>query len=81
MDLGVIIVSVILFMVFFWILGFSIKVARKLILNSISGLLLLVVFNIIGGIFGITLKITFINALISGIFGIPGIVVLLLLKS
>lgn len=68
-------------MLFFRLLSFSIKAVGKLIINSISGLLLLFVFNLIGGIFGITLNLTFLNALVAGIFGIPGIIVLLLLKS
>lgn len=81
MQLFVIIIAIILMMLFFGLLGFSIKAVGKLIINSISGLLLLIVFNLIGGIFGITLNLTFLNALIAGIFGIPGIIVLLLLKS
>ncbi|WP_055078412.1 pro-sigmaK processing inhibitor BofA family protein [Lagierella massiliensis] len=81
MEIVTIIIAVVLMMLFFGILGFSIKAFGKLIINSISGILLLIIFNFIGGIFGITLDLTFLNAIVAGIFGIPGIIVLLLLKS
>lgn len=81
MQIFVIVIAIILMMLFFGLLSFSIKAVGKLVINSISGLVLLFVFNLIGGIFGITLNLTFLNALVAGIFGIPGIIVLLLLKS
>lgn len=81
MEIVTIIIAVVLMMLFLGILGFSIKTFGKLIINSISGILLLIIFNFIGGIFGITLDLTFLNAIVAGIFGIPGIIVLLLLKS
>lgn len=81
MEIVTIIIAVVLMMLFLGILGFSIKAFGKLIINSISGILLLIIFNFIGGIFGITLDLTFLNAIVAGIFGIPGIIVLLLLKS
>lgn len=81
MEIGAIIICVILMMIFFGLLGLSFKIAGKLLINSISGLVLLVVFNFVGSIFGLSLQITFLNAVVAGIFGIPGIIVLLLLKS
>lgn len=81
MQIFVIVIAIILMMLFLGLLSFSIKAVGKLVINSISGLVLLFIFNLIGGIFGITLNLTFLNALVAGIFGIPGIIVLLLLKS
>ncbi len=81
MEIGAIIICVILMMIFFGLLGLSFKIAGKLLINSISGLVLLAVFNFVGSIFGLSLQITFLNAVVAGIFGIPGIIVLLLLKS
>ena len=62
------------------ILGFSFKMMIKLLINAVSGAIALFLFNIIGGIFGIGIPITFLNALITGIFGIPGVVFLLILQ-
>ena len=65
------------------VLGIVILVALKVVLslplwlikNSIVGAVMLWLFNLLG-IF--TLKITFIHCLIVGIFGVPGIVGLLI---
>ena len=52
------------------------KLFMKLLINGISGLVLLVLTNFVGGIIGLTIPITFINVLIAGFFGIPGIIFL-----
>ncbi len=61
------------------ILSVSVKVISKLVINSISGIILLLVFNLVGSIFSTTLEINFINSLVAGFFGIPGVIILLLL--
>ena len=50
----------------------------KLLWNGICGVVLLCLFNILGGLFGVTIPIHFISALVAGFFGIPGVVVMLL---
>lgn len=50
----------------------------KLLLNGIGGVILLWVVNLIGAGFGIHIGINIVTALIAGIFGIPGVVVMLL---
>ncbi len=62
------------------LLALSTAIILKLVVNGILGLVLLYVFNFVGGAFGLTLEINTINALVAGFFGVPGIVVLLLLK-
>lgn len=57
----------------------SAKIIGKLVWNGVIGLILLFLFNIIGGIIGLNIEPTFINALVAGVFGVPGIIVLLLL--
>lgn len=61
------------------LLKVSLKIIWKLVINALLGALILVIFNLIGGLFGFTLTITFFSALIAGIFGIPGVIVLALL--
>lgn len=63
-----------------WLFGKSIKILFKFILNSIIGYIFLLIFNFFGSIFGLTLHLDIINAFIAGVFGIPGIIILLILK-
>ena len=66
--------------VFFAIFKTSIKIAFKLLLNAIIGFVLLFVFNALGSIIGVTLAVNWVNAIIAGILGIPGIALLLILR-
>lgn len=61
------------------LLRFSAKILGKLIGNAILGAVILLVFNFIGGLFGLTLSITPLNALLVGVLGVPGVILLLLL--
>ncbi len=63
-----------------WLLFVPLKYLWKLILNGILGGLLLVVINLIGGLFGVTIAINPVTALISGFLGIPGVALLFLLQ-
>lgn len=54
-----------------------IKLLWKLLINSVMGLLLLVVVNYIGSFFAFVLPINLITVLISGFLGIPGILMLI----
>ena len=53
----------------------------KLLLNMLSGLVLLFVFNFIGGFFDFALGVNAVNALVAGILGIPGLVLLVLIQN
>lgn len=68
------------FVVVFKIAAAPIKLIFKLMLNALSGFLLLLMANLISGFFDFSISINFINCLISGIFGIPGVAFLILLK-
>lgn len=57
-----------------------IKLVLKLILNAIIGGIALIIINWIGGFFGFHIDLNFISALITGALGIPGIVILIILK-
>jgi len=52
------------------------KLVWKLVTNSLAGAILLWVADL----FGAGIEITFIKALIAGVFGIPGVIVILLLQ-
>ncbi|SDP20439.1 pro-sigmaK processing inhibitor BofA family protein [Selenomonas ruminantium] len=52
------------------------KLLWKMITNSIVGALVLWVVNI----FGAGVEITFLKALIAGVLGVPGVIIVLLMK-
>ncbi len=52
----------------------------KLLINTAVGFVVLWVLNFFGDFFGVTLGLNWINALIVGVFGFPGVVLLLVLK-
>jgi len=63
-----------------WLLLAPFKVILKLILNSLIGAAVLVVLNLIGGIFGVTIALNPLNAVIVGVLGVPGVALLLILQ-
>ena len=63
------------------IIRLPIKFLFKLLLNMLSGLALLFVFNFIGGFFDFSLGVNAVNALVAGVLGIPGIVLLVLIQN
>lgn len=62
------------------ILVWPIKKILKLILNGIIGGILLFIFNLIGAYFGLGIQINPLNALIVGVLGVPGVVLILILQ-
>lgn len=62
------------------ILVIPIKVMIKLLINALIGGVALFIFNVIGGLIGITLAINPINAIVVGLLGVPGVILLLILQ-
>jgi len=54
-----------------------VKLLWKLLINSLIGLVLLVLVNFLGGYFSFSLPINIISVLVAGFLGIPGILVLI----
>lgn len=57
-----------------------IKIIWRLAINALVGGIALFLLNIIGGFIGLHIQINIITALITGIFGVPGIVMILILQ-
>lgn len=57
-----------------------IKIIWRLAINALVGGVALFLLNIIGGFIGLHIQINIITALITGIFGVPGIVMILILQ-
>lgn len=62
------------------LLAVSVPTIMKLVWNGVVGLVILFLFNLIGGNFGLALEMNVLNSLIAGVFGVPGIIILLLLQ-
>ncbi len=63
----------------FKLLKWPLKIFWKLFINAVIGFVILFVFNIVGGLFDFTITINWITSIITGIFGIPGVIVLAVL--
>lgn len=72
-------VILVIFLVF-KLLSLPFKIMWKLFVNAVIGFVLLLLFNFLGGLIGLTIEITWWKAVIVGIFGVPGIVGLLLVQ-
>ena len=57
-----------------------VKLVFKILINAVSGFLLLIVVNFVSGFFNFSLPMNSLNCLISGVFGIPGVAFLIVLK-
>lgn len=58
----------------------SIKKIIGLVINSIFGAILLMIVNYFGSYFGITVGINILTALIAGVLGIPGVILIVLFQ-
>lgn len=71
-------------LVLLYILGLllviPIKLLVKLLVNGLIGGVVLFLFNIVGEIFGLTIAINPLNAIIVGFLGVPGVVLILILQ-
>ena len=56
-----------------------IKWAFKLLLHALFGFVFLFIFNFFGSIVGVSLGLNWLNAIVTGVLGIPGVILLLLL--
>ena len=62
------------------ILSAPIRLAFKLLINAGVGFLILFVVNFFGDFVGFTLGVNFLNALVAGILGVPGVILLIVIK-
>lgn len=56
------------------------KKILKLVFNSILGGIAIFIINLVGGTFGFHIGLNFITSILVGILGLPGAVVLILIK-
>ena len=58
------------------ILAAPIKLIFKLLINAVLGFLLLFLANFVGGFFDFSIPVNLLTCLISGVFGVPGVIFL-----
>lgn len=80
LTLGAIVICILLVVLLFKIIKTPLKWAFKLLINAASGFIALVILNFFGAIVGLSLTVNLVNCLVAGILGLPGVVLLLLLK-
>ncbi len=82
-DIGVILAysaGVMLIFMVSWIFLKPLKFLTKLILNSILGALILIIFNYFGKFTGVYIGVNEVTALSIGILGVPGFIAILAIK-
>jgi inhibitor of the pro-sigma K processing machinery len=72
--------GILMFGILFKIIKTPIKWALKLLINSLIGFVALFIINFIGDPIGLELGINWLNAIVIGILGMPGVVLLILIK-
>ena len=77
--LTMIIVAIVVLAVAKFLLNFNFKRIIELIINTILGIIVLWLINKFGGSYGIYIPINFVTAIIVGVLGLPGVVLLLIL--
>lgn len=80
-----IILAYIIGIIFLFFIGrlllFPIKIVLRLVFNGLLGGVVLIIINFIGNIFGFAIPLNIFSALITGFLGIPGILLLIMLRS
>ncbi|MFR5683492.1 MAG: pro-sigmaK processing inhibitor BofA family protein [Clostridia bacterium] len=82
MDLGFIVTFVIAVAALFIILkilALPMKIIIKLVINGIIGGVIIWLINLIGAGFGFVLTLNWITALVVGLLGVPGVIILVIL--
>ena len=62
------------------ILYFPLRIFFRFLVNSIAGGILLAIFNYFGAFWGLQIGLNIVTALVVGLLGIPGIILLLILQ-
>ena len=78
-DIGMIAIAVLLIFLLIKILAAPIKGIIKFLLHAALGLVILLAVNFVGGYFDFYIPITWVTVLVSGIGGIPGVILLILI--
>ena len=76
-----VVIGVLLLWLIIKLFSTPIKWALKLLLNALLGFVMLFRFNLLGGFIGLERTVGWLSAIVAGILGIPGIILLLLIEN
>ena len=79
-SLGIVVGGILLLWLLIQLFKKPIKLLLKLACNTAIGYIALLLVNKFGALIGVSLGLNWVNALIIGVFGYPGLILLLLLK-
>lgn len=74
-------IGIVLLWIIIKVFAKPIKWIFKLLLNALLGFVFLFIFNYLGAFIGIKLTVGWVSAIVTGVLGIPGIILLLLIEN
>lgn len=84
MDRGLIILSWVIGVLIVFAFGkamlLPLKILLRLVINGILGGIAIIIINLIGAPLGFTISFNLFSAFVAGILGLPGIILLVILK-
>lgn len=83
MEFGLILpylIGVAILFVVLKILALPMKIIIKLLINGVVGGVIIFLINLIGANFGFTLTLNWVTALVVGILGVPGVIIVAILQ-
>lgn len=80
-DIIMILIGLILAVILLRLIFGSIKKIAGLMINSVLGAILLMIVNFFGAYIGISVNINLLTAIIAGVFGIPGILFIIVFQN
>lgn len=80
--IGIVVLAVLVFLLFplLKLLKKPLKWAFKILIHAGFGFIALVVLNFFGSIIGVNIEITWLSAIIAGVLGLPGVILLLVVQ-
>lgn len=78
--LEIIIIAAVVLLVAKFLLKVNTKSLISLLINILLGIVVIWLVNMFGGSLGIAIPLNFITALVVGILGLPGVIILILLN-
>lgn len=73
--------AVLFIVLFFALLSKPIKWIFKLLINAVFGFIILFIVNYLGAYIGLQISVGWLSAIITGVFGVPGIILLILIEN
>lgn len=79
-TLLILVAGIVLLAILIKILSAPLRLITKLLLNTAIGYVVLFLFDFFGEFFAVSVELNLVNAIVVGCLGIPGIILLVLLK-